>query len=152
MSIAIVSKFVNCWKYILSGSWIFFGIVYICWPQDGLLFILLSSIIVVFRARNWDSRNFNSFYFFIGYFIYISNVPFFAFPSANLTFHPSTPLPLWACSPHSQLTTLESPYAGVSNQHKTKSLPSHWCHIRQSSVIYVAGAMSPSMCTLWLAI
>jgi hypothetical protein len=33
-----------------------------------------------------------------------------------------------------------------------KHLPSHWCQMRQSSVIYVAGAMDPSMYILWLMV
>jgi hypothetical protein len=36
--------------------------------------------------------------------------------------------------------------------HKTKNLSSHWCLTRPSSATYAAGAMGPSVCTLWLVV
>jgi hypothetical protein len=36
--------------------------------------------------------------------------------------------------------------------HKTKGLSSHSCPTRQSSATYKAGAMSPSLYTLWLVV
>jgi hypothetical protein len=36
--------------------------------------------------------------------------------------------------------------------HRTKGLSSHWCLTRPSSATCAAGAMSPTMCTLWLVV
>jgi hypothetical protein len=83
-------------------------------------------------------------------FIYISNViPLACFPSSSPLSHPS-PLLLSGCSPthlptHSHLSF---PYTGVLSLHRIKGLSSHWCQIRPAT--YAAGAMGPSMCTLWL--
>jgi hypothetical protein len=66
---------------------------------------------------------------------------------------PSSPslLSLWGCcSTHSCLTTLEFPYAGASNLHRTKGFPSQWCQIRPSSP-YVPEDLNP-LYTLWLVI
>jgi hypothetical protein len=60
----------------------------------------------------------------------------------------SLPLPLWGCSPNC-LSTLAFLCAGGI---KTMGLPSHCCHIKQSSVTYPTGAMrtyeSPHMFSL----
>jgi hypothetical protein len=45
---------------------------------------------------------------------------------------------------------LEFLYTGASSLHRTKGLPSHWWQLRESSATYSAGALGPSMCTLWL--
>jgi hypothetical protein len=50
---------------------------------------------------------------------------------------------------HSCLTALAFPYAGASSLHRTKGLPSHLCHRRQSSTTYADGFRNPSMCILW---
>jgi hypothetical protein len=47
------------------------------------------------------------------------------------------------------LTALASPYPGASRLHRTKDLSSRWCPTRPSFATYVAGAMSPSLYTLW---
>jgi hypothetical protein len=44
------------------------------------------------------------------------------------------------------------PYIGLSSIHRTKDLSSHWCPTRPFSATYAAGAMSPSMRTLWLVV
>jgi hypothetical protein len=44
------------------------------------------------------------------------------------------------------------PFAGASSLHRTKDLSSHWSRTRQSSATCAAGAMGPSMCTLWLVV
>jgi hypothetical protein len=53
---------------------------------------------------------------------------------------------------HSCLTTLPFPYTGALNLHGTKGFSSHWCQTMPSSATYAAGAMGPSMCTLWLVV
>ena len=45
---------------------------------------------------------------------------------------------------HSHLTLLPSPYAGASNLHRTKGLPSHCCQIRPCSATYIVRAIDPS--------
>ena len=86
--------------------------------------------------------------FFIRYFIYISNVnPFFVSPPKMSYSIPPSP----AHQPtHSCFVVLAFPYTGASILHRTKGLSSHWCLTRPTSGTYLAGAMSPSMCTLWL--
>jgi hypothetical protein len=49
---------------------------------------------------------------------------------------------------HSCLSSLVFPYPGTSILHRTKWLPSLWCHIQQSSATYLAGAMC-SPCVLF---
>ena len=48
------------------------------------------------------------------------------------------------------LTPLASPFDEATNFHRTKSLPSQWCQISQSSTKYIARAMDWLMYTLWL--
>jgi hypothetical protein len=43
------------------------------------------------------------------------------------------------------------PYTGALSLQKIKGLYSHWCHIKPPSATYAAGAMGPSMCTLWFS-
>jgi hypothetical protein len=50
---------------------------------------------------------------------------------------------------YSSLTTLAFPCWGNKSPQDS---PSHWCQIRQSSALYVAGDMDPSMHTLWLVV
>ena len=91
--------------------------------------------------------------------IYISNVSLLlGFPLTNLLSHPpnpcfykGAPLPTHP-STQSRLSALAFPYAGSSSLHRTKGFPSHWCQIRPSSAIYVAGGMGSSMWTLWLVV
>ena len=93
------------------------------------------------------------FLFFIRYFLYLhfKCYPLPRFPSENLLFPPPSP-----CSPtHSLL--LPGPgqfsYTRISSPHRTKGLSSHWWPAdRPSSATYEAGAMGPSMCTLWLVV
>jgi hypothetical protein len=40
-------------------------------------------------------------------------------------------------------------YPGSSSLHRTNGFPSQRCQIRNPSSTYSAGAMAPSMCTLW---
>jgi hypothetical protein len=47
---------------------------------------------------------------------------------------------------NSQLPTL------ALNPHRTKGCSSHWCPTEPSSATYVARAMGPFMCTLWLVV
>jgi hypothetical protein len=50
-------------------------------------------------------------------------------------------------------TGLTFPYTGVSSLHRTKVSPLIDVHpTRPSSTTYVAGAMGPSMCILWLVV
>ena len=87
-------------------------------------------------------------------FIYISNViPFLSFPSQNTLFQPSPPTSMRELphpTTHSCPTSLAFPNTGASSLHRTKGFLSHLCEIRPSSASYAAGAMGPSMCTLWL--
>ena len=86
------------------------------------------------------------------FFICISNViPFSGFlsPKPPIPSHfPASmkafPHPLTLC-----LSALAFPYTGTSSLHRTKGLSSHWWPTRPFSATYSAGAMSPTMCTLW---
>jgi hypothetical protein len=99
------------------------------------------------------------FFFFNSCFTYLHSkcCPPSRFPLHNLH---SIPLPfasMRVLHQHLQLTyshlpSLASPYTVASSFQKTKGLPSHECQIRPSSATYVAGAMDPSMCTLWLVV
>ena len=86
--------------------------------------------------------------------MYISNVFHLpGFSSTNLLSHPPACFYKGAHPPtHSSLTALAFPYTGASSLHRTKGLSSHWCLTRSSSATYVAGAMGPSMHTLWLIV
>jgi hypothetical protein len=53
---------------------------------------------------------------------------------------------------HSCFPVLAFPYNGALSLHRTKDLSSHCCLTNSSSATYAAGAMGPSMCTLWLVV
>ena len=53
-------------------------------------------------------------------------------------------------SPPTYPLLLHHPY--TSRLHRTKGLPSQWCQIRPFSATYAAGAMGPSICTVWLMV
>ena len=53
---------------------------------------------------------------------------------------------------HSHFLVLAFPSTGVSSLLRTKGLSSHWCLTRPSCAADAAGAMGPSMCTLWLVV
>jgi hypothetical protein len=55
--------------------------------------------------------------------------------------------PTLSCFP-----VLEFPYTEASSFHRTKGLSPHWCPTRPFSATYAAGALGPSMCTLWLVV
>jgi hypothetical protein len=100
---------------------------------------------------------FDIFYIFIGYFIYLH---FKCYPLSQSS-PPETLYPilllllLWRCTLHTYplyLPALEFSYTGASSLQGTKGLSSHWCLTRPSSATYAAGAMGPSICTLWLVV
>jgi hypothetical protein len=77
--------------------------------------------------------------------------PFLVSPQ-NPPSHPPSPC-LYEGVPsptHSHLPALAFPY--TSSLHRTKGLSSYWCPTRTFSATYAAGAMDPSMCTLWLVV
>jgi hypothetical protein len=94
------------------------------------------------------------------FFIYISNViPFPGFPSEiplrklPIPSSPASMMVLPQPTTHSLLPLHPGiPLTGESSLHRTKGLSSHWCQTRASSATYAAGAMCPSMCTLWLVV
>jgi len=49
----------------------------------------------------------------------------------------------------SYLSALTIPYTGRLSLRRTKDFY-HWCPTRPSSATYATGAMSLSMCTLWM--
>jgi len=66
---------------------------------------------------------------------------------------PSTSVRMFPLSDtHSHLNTLAFPYTGERSIHRTKGFSSYWCQTMPSSATYAAGAMHPSMCTLWLVV
>ena len=66
----------------------------------------------------------------------------FSPPSASMRMLPCPPTHL-LLHPHQGI-----PYTGISSLHRTKGLSSHLCPKRSTSPTYVAGIMSPSICTL----
>jgi hypothetical protein len=64
-------------------------------------------------------------------------------PPPNQSLWPPHPLP----PPHPGILL-----TGASCLHSTKVLSSHWCLTRPSYATYAAGAMGPSICTLWLVV
>jgi hypothetical protein len=73
-------------------------------------------------------------------------------PPASMRVLPPPP-PLWGCSPpNSHTPALAFPYTGASKTLMPKGLSSQWCPTRPSSAAYVASAMGPSMCILWLTV
>jgi len=88
-------------------------------------------------------------------FIYISNVvpcPVFSSASSLPSPSPASMRVLPYLPTHSFLTTLAFPCAAAWRLHRTKSLSSHCCQIRQYTATYAARAMGHSMSTLWLVI
>jgi hypothetical protein len=90
------------------------------------------------------------------FFIYISNViPFPGFPSKNPYFTLPSLASMKMCPntpTYSLLPTIEFLYTGASSLHRTKGLFSHWFPARLFSTTYAAGAMGPSMYSLWLVV
>ena len=87
------------------------------------------------------------------FFIYISNViPFPGLPSRSPLSHPFFPCLYEGTPTHSYLPALAFLYTGALNTLRPKVPLLPRCPARPSSATYVAGAMSPSMCTLWLVV
>ena len=97
-----------------------------------------------------------SFYFFcIWYFLYLHfKISFPRLPSRSPLFHSISPCLYEGTLPptHSHFPSLAFPYTGTLNPLRPKGHSSHWCPTRPSSATYAAGAMGPSMCTLWLVV
>ena len=78
--------------------------------------------------------------------------PFLAYPleSPYIVPHPTAFMKVYPYPPtYSCLPSLTFPYTGALSFHRTKGLSSHQCPTKPSSATYVAGAMGPSMCTLY---
>jgi hypothetical protein len=92
--------------------------------------------------------------FLLVYFIYLhfKCCPPSRFPLHKASIPSLSPLFLWVCSSTHPLhfTAQAFLYAGASSLHRKKVFLSHWCQKRLSSATYAAGAIGPSMCTLWL--
>ena len=69
--------------------------------------------------------------------------PICLYEGASPPTHPLTPAPL---------LFQHLSYAGASKLHRTKGIPSHWCHPRSSSSTYVSGAMDLFLYTSWLMV
>ena len=134
--IAVMGQMWDC-----RNDWAYTTNMWDCIPQSSVSMFKVS----------WHSpcKTFLSLIFLLDiYFIYISNVvPFPGFLS-------KTPLSLspFPCSSNHQH---QLPGPGIPlhwSLHQTKGLYSHWWPTRISSATYVVGAMSPTMCSLWLVI
>jgi hypothetical protein len=96
---------------------------------------------------------FSSFFFFLLdiFFIYISNfIPFPGFPCQKKKNYPISSSP-WSPT-HPLLSCPSISYPGALSFYRIKGLFSPWCPTRPSCAAYAAGAMGPSMCTLWLLV
>jgi hypothetical protein len=103
--------------------------------------------------------SYSTLFFFLGggniFFICISNViPFPGFPSGNPLFYLPTPCFCEGSpSPPPVSTPASPPWHSPTLGHRAFTGPSlsfHWYLTRLSFATYGAGAMGPSMCTLWL--
>jgi hypothetical protein len=108
---------------------------------------LLSHIQTLFLFY-WIFSLFTFQIYLLSQFLSLSETPYHILPpSASMrvfVLPPTYPLPPY---------TLDSPILGhFSSLHSTKDLYFHWCMTRPSSATYAAGAMVPSMCTLWLVV
>jgi hypothetical protein len=98
------------------------------------------------------------FFYFIGYFLclYFKCYPFSQVFSPETPYRiPAPPAFMKVCPPPTHL--LPPPHHGIPlhwalSLHRTKGLSSHWCPTRPSSAVYASGAVSCSMCTLWLVV
>ena len=123
--------FVICFCYFLS--------IIITWP--------FCSVEVIRKILIW--YNGDKFSFFINHFMCLhlkwSPPPF---PLHTLPIPSHSPLSLHLLLPSSSSITLHWDIKPPQDW----GLPSHWCQIEPSSATYAAGAMGPSLCTLWLVV
>jgi len=75
--------------------------------------------------------------------------PSVSYPIPLSFFYKCVPLPIHLPLPPYLPTP---PYTGGYSLGRTKGFSSHWCPTRPSSATYAAGAMGPSMCTLWMVV
>lgn len=91
---------------------------------------------------------------FFSFFGFLKNLHLNVFPLPS--FHPQKPTTLSPCSirvlPFLATHSVLLPYTGVWSLGKTKDLLSHWCPTRPFFASYVAQAIGPSLCTLWMVV
>ena len=76
----------------------------------------------------------------------------FLFLVSTLNIHYLIPPPSVRQPNHPCFPVLAFSYTAALRHHRTKDLSSHWFLVKPSSATYTAGAMGPSMCTLWLVV
>ena len=129
---------INVFFYFLGQYLIWEEIVIIA---SDLLFYLL--------------KFFENFFYWLFIYLHFKNPPFLFLHKLDTHLFPTAPasMRVLPCLPtHSRLTALASPYSRVSSLHRTKGLHSHWFQTRPYSATYAAGAIGPSICTLWLVV
>jgi len=76
--------------------------------------------------------------------------PIPSFPSITpLSFHPCLYEGALPPTYHLHFSTVAFLYAGSSNVHRTKGLPSHWCQILLSSVVLAPGSFGGGALVSW---
>jgi hypothetical protein len=123
----------------------------------GLLFcfVFFFFVFVFCKILRFFLKQWHFIFSFIAYFLYYLHfkcfIPFPGLPSGDLLSHPcSHCLYEGAPPPTHPPTHSHLPYTGALKPLRSKDCSSHWCSTRPSSDIYVAGAMGPSMCILWV--
>jgi hypothetical protein len=106
----------------------------------------------------WIYENWQSCFFFLNWIFYLYTFKMLSPLSVSPLNPPipsSTPVSMRVLlypPTHSHLTALAFPYTVALGLQRNNALPSHWCPTRPSSATYAAGAMGPSMHTLWLVL
>jgi hypothetical protein len=95
----------------------------------------------------WDFKLSCSLFLFLSPFFFLLDIFFIYFSTFSTLPPPPAHQVTQSCFP-----VLAFPYTGAWNLLRTKGLSSQWCLTRPSSATYAAGAMDPSMCTLWLVV
>jgi hypothetical protein len=115
-----------------------------CWEQS------FASPSNLFFLSAWCIFNFFFFFLFIRYFLYLhfKCYPLYSFPLRKPPI--LSLLPLLTNPPYSHFPVIALFYTGALSLYKAKSLFSHWCPTRPSSVTYAAGAIeSHHVCSLF---
>jgi len=109
--------------------------------------MIITSLLLFSEWQYCIGLHFSKPKFFI---LYFQCNPLYPSPVHPLPLH----LLLWRCSHSQPPIPISMPcyYVGEMSLHKTKGFSSYWCWTMPSSATYVAGIMSPSVCTHWLVV
>ena len=161
-SFLLVVLFIPLTSTVFWFSLIGILLIFLPFPLLLLIFFLLIVPLLLslllytdlhLHSFSWKCHNFFIFYWIFYVFTFQMLSPFPVSP-------PEYPLPfsfllhLWGCflPTHSHVTALAFSYTRESSLYWTKGFSFHWCPTRPSTATQAAGAIGPSMCSLWLVI